>query len=432
MTYTETTDFLFQQFAMYQKSGGKAYKPGLSNAEELDQYFNHPHQSYKTIHIAGTNGKGSTSHMLASILQMAGYKVGLYTSPHILDFRERIRVSGTPITEDAVVSFIKNHQTVIQQIQPSFFEITVAMAFDYFRERKVDIAIIEVGLGGRFDSTNIIQPILSIVTNIGLDHVAFLGNTLSSIAKEKAGIIKHNTPVVIGEKHQETTEVFEQIATEKQASIIWAQNEYKIPYLLQTVTQRQVINVRKDEQVVYENLELDLLGKYQKHNLITVLAAVNEIQKQEINILEKDIYSGLKQVAKTTGLKGRWQIIGNNPLIVCDAGHNEDGVKQIVEQIKNTAHKELHIIWGMVNDKDINVILQLLPKSAHYYFTRPSIERALSEHTLMTKCQEFGLKGESYNTVTNALAAAKINMKREDFLFIGGSTFIVADCLLIQ
>ncbi|MBE9468307.1 MAG: bifunctional folylpolyglutamate synthase/dihydrofolate synthase [Bacteroidetes bacterium] len=427
MKYKKTLDFLFSQLPMYQRIGKAAYKGDLNDTLALDKHFEHPHKKFKTIHVAGTNGKGSVSHCLAAILQTAGYKVGLYTSPHLKDFRERIKINGNKIPENNVTNFVENNKDIIEKLKPSFFEITVAMAFDYFAKEKVDIAVIEVGMGGRLDSTNIISPIVSIITNISPDHTQFLGNTIEKIACEKAGIIKHNTPVVIGETQEHTKHVFVKKAKDVNTKIYFADNKYSIDYSMQSIDNKQVFNILENNEIVYQNLEVDLLGLYQKKNIITVLQAVDIIKKQGVNIETENIFSGLKDASKITGLLGRWQILDNNPLIVCDTGHNVDGIKNVVAQIKNTPYKKLHVVIGFVNDKNIDEVLSLLPKDATYYFTRASIPRALDENILTEKAHLIGLQGKQYHTVEKALNAAKNNSDKEDLIFIGGSNFIVAE-----
>lgn len=429
MTYQETLDFLFSQLPMYQRIGKAAYKADLETTIQLDQAFGHPHQAYKTIHVAGTNGKGSVSHCLASILQEAGYKVGLYTSPHLKDFRERIRVNGRMIDEENVTNFVANHQQLLSELKPSFFEMTVAMAFDYFRSEKVDVAVIEVGMGGRLDSTNIISPEVSVITNIGKDHTAFLGSTLEEIAIEKAGIIKRDVPVVIGQTQAETEPVFTSVAERNETEIAFADQKYHIPVATLSLDERQVFQVYQKEALVYPDLKLDLLGFYQRKNILTVLAAVDQILQKGFAIKKEHIYSGLNRVTSNTGMLGRWYHLGYNPRIVCDTGHNRDGIEAIVNQIENTAYKQLHFILGMVNDKDHEAVLNLLPQGAIYYFTRASIPRSLDENELKLKAEKFDLKGEVYENPVLALEAAKKNADSNDLIFIGGSTFVVADVL---
>lgn len=427
MNYQETLDWLFSQLPMYQRQGKAAYKADLNNTLDLDKHFGHPHRKFKSIHVAGTNGKGSTSHMLASVLQESGYKVGLYTSPHLKDFRERIRINGQMISEDFVVRFIEDHHLKFEEIKPSFFEMTVSMAFDYFAKENIDIAIVEVGMGGRLDSTNIIDPDISIITNIGFDHTAFLGNSLPEIAKEKAGIIKKETPVVIGETHSETEPVFRNFAKEKTAEIYFADKYYLCDYGMLSIDNKQVFNIKKDDKIIYQDLKLDLLGIYQKKNLLTVLRSVDLLIEKEYKITIKTLYKGLENVSKNTVLQGRWQLLGNNPTMVCDTAHNLDGIKFVVNQIKQTPYKNLHIVFGVVDDKNIDSILNIMPTKAEYYFAKANIPRALDQKILKEKANNYGLIGNEYKNVEEALKKAKKNAGINDLIFIGGSTFVVAE-----
>jgi dihydrofolate synthase/folylpolyglutamate synthase len=430
-TYQQVLDFLYSQLPMFQRTGAAAYKDNLDNTIRLDKMFDHPHHSFKTIHVAGTNGKGSVSHILASILQEAGYKTGLYTSPHLKDFRERIRVNGEMIPEEAVVKFTESFQVKnkTEKLEPSFFELTVSMAFDYFRSRNVDVAVIEVGLGGRLDSTNIITPEVSVITNISFDHMALLGDTLPKIAAEKAGIIKKDVPVVVGETTPETSFVFEQFAEKLQTRLSFADQEYRTDYSMLTIDGKQSLNIRKNSELFYTDLKLDLLGIYQRHNVPTVLKAIDLLNEKDWNLAEDIIRKGLLNVVANTGLQGRWQIIGRNPLTICDTGHNPGGIKLVVEQINQTAWKQLHIVIGMVNDKDQNEVLSMLPANAHYYFTKASIPRAAEPEVLASKAEKFGLKGICYPSVRQALSAALANAGENDLVFVGGSTFVVAEIL---
>ncbi len=422
MNYQETLDFLFNSLPMFQRQGKAAYKANLDNSIAFDQHLHQAHKSYKSIHIAGTNGKGSTSHMLASILQEAGYKVGLYTSPHLKDFRERIKINGVMISKNFVVDFINDNQAFIKKTTPSFFEMTVFMAFQYFKEEQIDIAVIEVGMGGRLDSTNLILPELSVITNISLDHTQFLGDTIEKIAIEKAGIIKKGIPVIIGESNEAYNSVFLNKALEK--GTICKIVEYTIPYTLKTLNETQSFNIYNGDEEIYKQLELDLLGSYQKKNILTALTTIEQLS---FPISKESIYKGLKNVIKNTQLLGRWQTLDNNPLVICDTGHNEAGIELILEQIKQTAFEQLHIIWGMVNDKSIDKIMSMLPKDAHYYFTKAQIPRALDEKELHKIAQSHQLKGNSYLNVSEALEKAKQSANKTDLIFIGGSTFIVAE-----
>ena len=431
MDYKATLDYLFSQLPMFQRTGPAAYKNTLGNTLKLDENYGHPHRKYRTIHVAGTNGKGSVSHMLASVLQAAGYKTGLYTSPHLKDFRERIKINGQMMPESAVVDWVSNFVTNndLWKIQPSFFELTVAMAFDYFAHQEIDVAIMEVGLGGRLDSTNIITPDVSIITNIGLDHTNLLGNTLEKIAGEKAGIIKTGVPVVIGTTQKETAPVFNEKAQEVDTSIHFSDQEYNVAYSMLSMDGRQQLNVQKEGKDVYPQLALDLLGQYQHKNIPAVLKAVDLLNEKDYKITENCLREGLANVVTTTGLLGRWQVIGTNPLTVCDTGHNEDGIKSIVQQLENTAYKQLHFIFGTVGDKDPGNVLALLPKEANYYFVKADIARAMNADELAKRANEFGLVGEVYPSVNEAYKKARLVADKMDMIFVGGSTFVVAEVL---
>lgn len=430
-SYPEVLRFLYSQLPMFQRTGPAAYKNNLDNTLRLDALFGFPHRSFKTIHVAGTNGKGSVSHMMASVLQEAGYKTGLYTSPHLKDFRERIRVNGEMIPEDAVVRFIETYFSLneTEKLEPSFFELTVSMAFDYFRAMQVDVAVIEVGLGGRLDSTNIITPEVSVITNISFDHQSLLGNTLPLIAAEKAGILKKGVPGVIGETGEETSPVFKQIAGLVQTRIVFADQEYHADYSMLTTGGKQSLNIRRKEELVYPGLELDLLGIYQRHNVPTVLKTIDVLNEKGWQLTEEHIRAGLLNTIRNTGLMGRWQILGHNPLLICDTGHNKAGIQLVVEQIHQTAWKALHLIIGMVSDKDQDEVLALLPVNARYYFTRADIPRATQPEELAAKAEKFGLKGDCYPTVRQALSAALANAGENDLVFVGGSNFVVAEIL---
>ncbi len=429
--YEEAIQYLYDHLPYYQRLGPAAYKDNLDNTIALDEMFGHPHPHFKSVHVAGTNGKGSVSHMLASVLMESGYKTGLYTSPHLKDFRERIRIDGKMIEKDFVVEFVNRFLQLNQEmkIEPSFFELTVMMAFDYFAKTEVDIAIIEVGLGGRLDSTNIIRPELSVITNISYDHTALLGDTLGRIALEKAGIIKSGIPVVIGETHPQTSLIFSGIANEKGSPVVFADLLFNTGLGLQSLDARQVFNVRKGREVVYENLRLGLLGQYQSKNICTVLAAVDGLRRKGWDIPDQSLRSGLEKVVENTGLAGRWQVIGANPRIICDTGHNVGGIREVVAQLQQVPYKTLHFVIGMVNDKDIMGVLALLPRDAIYYFTKANIPRALDETKLMKTAAHFKLYGSTYPSVKEAIAAAKQNSLPEDLIFIGGSTFVVAEAI---
>tara|TARA_B110000240_G_C13506979_1_gene456886 strand:+ start:3213 stop:4415 length:1203 start_codon:yes stop_codon:yes gene_type:complete len=400
MDYKRSVEYLFQRLPMYQRSGIAAYKKDIGNIIKACKILNNPEKKIKTIHIAGTNGKGSTAHMLASILQEAGYKTGLYTSPHLKDFRERIKINGKTIDKKYIINFIKENQLEFEKINMSFFEFTVAMAFNYFTESKVDIAIIETGLGGRLDSTNIINPELSIITNIGLDHTNLLGNTIEKIAFEKAGIIKKNTPIIIGRKQHKTKEIFKSIAKEKNAKLYYNDNP--------------------------KNIITDVKGDYQNENIGTAIKAIEVLNW---NISNEQINKGINNILKNTGLEGRWQKLSENPLTICDVGHNEDGIKNILRQIEKTKFNKLHFIFGSVNDKVLTNIFKLLPKKAKYYFCAAKIDRALQTNILKQRAEEFNLYGDEFSSVNQAYINAKENASKDDLIFIGGSTFIVAEVL---
>jgi len=431
MTYQEAIDFLFTSLPMFQRVGGAAYKANLDNTHRLDAYFGHPHRKFHSIHVAGTNGKGSTSHMLAAILQSAGYKTGLYTSPHLLDFRERIKINGEMISEQEVIDFVENHQPVIREIQPSFFEMTVALAFDYFARREVDVAVIEVGMGGRLDSTNIISPLLSIITNISYDHGQFLGDTLEEIAGEKAGIIKPNIPVVIGETQPESAPVFNRIAQEKEAPIVFADSHYQTVCSLEEEGNIEftVLNRISGESKEYT---VDLSGFYQGKNIQTVLAAVDVLNEQHrLQIRLEAVLNGLRHAARTTGLSGRWQYLAELPLIVTDTGHNPAGIQEVVFQLKQYHCERLYMVFGVVGDKDLNKIWPLLPQDAYYIFTQAKIERAMKAETLSEEAKMHGFSGEVIPDISQAIHKARQLAGPDDVIFIGGSTFTVAEALLL-
>jgi dihydrofolate synthase / folylpolyglutamate synthase len=429
MTYQQTLDYLFSQLPMFQRIGAAAYKADLNNTIAICNLLNNPENKFRSIHIAGTNGKGSTSHMLASVLQTAGLKVGLYTSPHLKDFRERIKINGKLIPEQNVIDFVEEYKIDFEKVQPSFFEMTVGLAFDYFAKEKVDIAVIEVGLGGRLDSTNVIKPLVSIITNISFDHTALLGNTLEKIAAEKAGIIKDKVPVVIGETQNETRNIFIEKSKLHHSEIVFADQVYSAKNIQQIKKETLYLSmdIEKKGQLFFENLEIELLGFYQKKNVATVLAAIDELNKTGFSLSESDIRTGIKNVIKNTGLLGRWQVLSQAPLTIADTGHNEAGITEVINQISNTPHKQLHFVLGMVNDKDISTVLSLLPKKAYYYFCKAKIPRALEATELANQAEVLGLKGSVYNSVNEALIAAKTNADANDLVFIGGSTFTVAE-----
>ena len=441
--YQETIKYLYSRLPMFSSQGTSAIKPGLDNIIRFCKLLDEPQTKFKSIHIGGTNGKGSTSHMLAAILQTAGYKTGLYTSPHLRDFRERIRINGEMISENEVIDFVSDNRENIEKIEPSFFETTVALAFQHFARHQVDVAVIEVGLGGRLDSTNIIHPQLSVITNIGLDHVNILGDTVQQIASEKAGIIKQGVPVVIGQRQPEVEDVFTGAAAKNDSEIVFASDKWEVkavateriattnnPGTFQSVS----VTPKSAEARVYQksdrpvgNIELDLTGLYQLKNLATVLSSVEQLRCGGFLITHDHIKIGLKQVSSITGLMGRWQTLSTDPLVICDTGHNEDGIREVLKNIKAVAYSRLHMVIGMVKDKDISKILQLLPKDAAYYFCQPDIPRAKEAQSLLEEAKAAGLSGNAYASVRKALDAARLNAAPDDLIFVGGSTFVVAE-----
>ena len=423
MTYQETITYLYNSAPLFQNIGQGAYKEGLSNTHALDEHFEHPHRQFRTIHVAGTNGKGSCSHTLAAVLPSAGYRVGLYTSPHLVDFRERIRVNGAMVSERFVIDFVEQHRAFFEPLHPSFFELTTAMAFHYFAEQQVDVAVIEVGLGGRLDCTNIISPDLTLITNISFDHVGFLGDTLDKIAHEKAGIIKPHTPTIIGEHNDETHPVFLAEAIEKQAPITFAQDTPMV------ISKASGTDYDIYQTPTYGDLQVSLRGYCQEKNVNTLLHAIGELQRVGYTISEKAVREGFAHVCQLTGLRGRWQQLHEAPRLICDTGHNIGGFQYIVPQILAQPCKQLRIVFGMVNDKDINAVLALLPKHAIYYFTQASVARALPCHELQALAARHDLHGTIYPTVAEATRAALAEADKEDFIYAGGSSFIVADLL---
>jgi dihydrofolate synthase/folylpolyglutamate synthase len=429
MTYAQTIEFLFSQLPAYHRIGKAAYKNNLENTILLDNYFNKPHLKYPAIHVAGTNGKGSVTHMIASVLQEAGYKTGLYTSPHLKDFRERIKVSGEMISENEVTTFVEKHKHIIESVKPSFFEMTVAMAFNYFAECSVDVAVIEVGLGGRLDSTNIINPVLSIITNIGHDHSDLLGDTIEKIAFEKSGIIKKDVPVIVSETQPETKSIFINKAKELDSKIVFADKFYlcdlgqyeslssERKYLMTELSIKHKINGK-----------LFLGGDYQSKNLQAVFTAF-KLLKKDFEVSENNITEGIRKVIINTGLQGRWQVLSTSPLTICDTAHNKEGLEYVMKQIQRIPKSSLHIILGFVNDKDLGLVLPLFPTDALYYFTKASVSRALSESLLKSEAAKYGLTGQSFSDVVTALDYARHNAKESDLIFIGGSTFVVAEVI---
>ncbi len=430
MNYTATLEYMFLQLPMFQRIGGAAYKANLDNTIAILNLLDNPQHKFKSVHIAGTNGKGSVSHYLAAIFQRAGFKTGLYTSPHLKDFRERIKINGKMISKQKVSRFISNYKSDFEIIQPSFFELTVGMAFQYFADEKVDIAIIETGMGGRLDSTNLLNPELSIITNIGLDHTQFLGHSIAEIAAEKAGIIKENIPIVIGETNSESKKIFETKAKDMKTFISFADSDYAINSFYHVNNNKghflavNILNLQNKKEL---KILSELNGIYQLKNIKTVLTAIDLLKDKGYKIRLNHIKNGIANVIKLTGLMGRWQTLSTNPLTICDTGHNEDGIKEILKQIELTPHQNLHFVIGMVNDKQIDNVLLMLPKRAVYYFCKADIPRGMNENILKEKALSIGLKGKSYTSVKNAIKAAKTKANENDLIFIGGSTFVVAE-----
>lgn len=430
MEYKETLNWMYSQLPMYQRVGKAAYKANLDNTIKLLSSLNNPQNSFKAIHIAGTNGKGSVSHIIASILQEAGYKTGLYTSPHLLDFRERIRINGEMISESCVIDFIENNNKTFTDIGASFFEMTVGMAFDYFRNENVDFAIIETGLGGRLDSTNLCNPIMSIITNITLDHMALLGDTIEKIAIEKAGIIKKNIPVVIGRRDKIIDDIFIKTASALNSPITFAEDitELKPIHREDAHNTYKYYDIWHNNENIFSNQPTPLTGIYQIENIATVVCSmVQLISNKSLKLSFNNLSDGILNVIKNTGFAGRWQQLSNNPLTICDTGHNIDGINHIVHQLSQTNYNKLHFVLGMVNDKDIFSILNILPKNATYYFCKPDIPRGLNENDLAKQAFKTGLNGKSYSSVAKALSSAKNNAAHNDLVFVGGSTFVVAE-----
>jgi len=427
MTYEETLEFLFSQLPAYHRIGKAAYKGDLGTTQALDDHTGNPHKKYHTVHIAGTNGKGSVSHMTASILQEAGYRTGLYTSPHLKDFRERIRVNGELIPKESVMHFISSNRDLLETLRPSFFEMTVAMAFDHFASADVDVAVIEVGLGGRLDSTNIITPVLSLITNIGHDHMDLLGDTLEKVAAEKAGIIKDTVPVVVSETQSGISDVFRAAAEAKGATITFADQIFScIPGAMPVTGLFRDYTITEKKQGTTFSGKIPLFGDYQARNIQGVYCAVNELRRR-FNISDQNVLDGIRNVIANTGFAGRWQILKNNPLIICDTAHNREGIELVLAQVSRLTKDQLHVVLGFVNDKDLGSVLPLFPSDAVYYFTRSSIPRALDQDTLKKEAARFGLSGESYPDVNSALEAAMRCANSSDVIFIGGSTFVVAE-----
>ncbi|MCX6251401.1 MAG: bifunctional folylpolyglutamate synthase/dihydrofolate synthase [Bacteroidetes bacterium] len=435
MNYADTIAYLFSQLPMYQRIGVAAYRADLTNTIAICDLLGNPQDHFRSIHIAGTNGKGSSSHMIASVLQEKGLKTGLYTSPHLKDFRERILVNGKKIRTSFITDFVARYKAGFERIQPSFFEMTAGLAFDYFRQEKVDIAVIEVGMGGRLDSTNVITPLVSVITNISFDHMQFLGDTLEKIAAEKAGIIKPGVPVVIGETGESTRSVFIEKAKSTGSEILFADGIYSVaehkqmpkPPVKSTDNHYLILDVFRINKLFLTSLRSPLQGRYQKKNIVTVAGVFEMLSKTGIDITREEIRRGIQRVIKNTHLSGRWQILSRLPLTICDSGHNEEGIKEVLMQIDATPHKILHFVFGVVNDKDIHTILELLPRDAVYYFCKADIPRGLDQHNLQNVAFKAGLHGDAYPSVATALAAARANATGEDLVFVGGSMFVVAE-----
>ena len=430
MDYAETLQYLYTQLPMFTRVGSSAYKADLTNTIELCKRLDNPQDKFKSVHIAGTNGKGSTSHMLAAVLQIAGYKTGLYTSPHLRDFRERVRINGEMISQQQVIDFVADHQKDFETISPSFFEMTVGLAFDIFAKEKVDIAVIEVGLGGRLDSTNIITPLLSVITNIGWDHMNILGDTLQLIAGEKAGIIKHGVPVIIGEYQPDIANIFLQKAAKEEADISFASDDFEVKG--ESIKDKGILElldleISNNSKSKTYNLQIDLTGTYQLKNIKTVLSAVEQLREQGFVITDEQLQIALRQVKTLTGLHGRWEVLSTDPLTICDTGHNPEGIQEVLKNITSTPYQHLHFVIGMVNDKDISKVLSMLPTDATYYFCRPDIPRGLEGESLKHQAESFGLLGEIYPNVKAAYQSAQKNAKKGDLVFVGGSTFVVAE-----
>lgn len=426
MNYKDTLAWMFEKLPIYHRIGAAAYKADLTNTLNLLNHLGNPQNNFKSIHIAGTNGKGSTSHMIASVLQEAGYKTGLFTSPHLTDYRERIRINGEVIDQAYVSNFIEKNKDEFEAMGLSFFEMTTGLAFDYFSSQKVDVAVVETGMGGRLDSTNLLKPLLSIITNIGYDHMQFLGDTLPKIASEKAGIIKQGTPVVIGEWHRETFAVFEQKAALEAAPLIWAERVFDAVRMETGNHDIQTFDLWKESRPYIEQLEFPLLAHYQQKNLVTACCAIDQLGAH-FDLDKRHIKDGLEAVVRNTGLRGRWQIISRTPLAIADTGHNVDGIREVAMQLRQMQFQQLHFVLGMVNDKSHDTILQMLPRHAEYYFCKPDIPRGLPAETLARQAEVYNLRGQIYNSVREAYHTALNNARPGDLVFVGGSTFVVAE-----
>jgi len=435
-SYSDVISYLYSCLPMFSRLGADAIKADLINTEKFCARLDNPQNKFKSVHVGGTNGKGSTSHILTAILQTAGYKTGLYTSPHLKDFRERIRINGIMISEHEILQFVNEQYGFIEELEPSFFEVTVAMAFHHFAVNQVDIAIIEVGLGGRLDSTNVIQPVLSVISNIAFDHMDILGNTLPLIAGEKAGIIKKRVPVIISQKQDDVADVFINKAAEQESELIFASEEWLIRKSKSQLDSPKFLSVdisQKNDKIPpyfsFNTLELDLPGTYQLKNLAGVLSAVKQLRELGYQISDQNIIDALRKVKTLTGLMGRWQILQQAPLLICDTGHNEDGIREVVKNIEQSTFDQLHMVIGMLRDKDISGILKMLPKNAIYYFCQPDLPRAKPAIDLRNEAKAYNLLGEYYSSVKDALAAAKESARQGDLIFVGGSTFVVAEIL---
>ena len=426
MTYEETIDYLYEQLPVFHRIGKKAYKADLSNTLKLCEHLGNPEQKFKSVHIAGTNGKGSSSHYLASILQSAGYRTGLYTSPHLKSFTERIRINGNKIPENEVVSFVENNKSFLEELQPSFFEMSVGMAFEYFAREQVDIAIIEVGLGGRLDSTNIITPLLSLITNISFDHTDILGDTLPKIAFEKAGIIKHNIPVLISEKNTETKQVFLEKAKAENAPLYFAEDFYTVQDFEEKnlFLEMDILNLSNNQSF---QIKSQLVGEYQTKNILGVLKSVDILNQLNFKINQNAVFEGIKNVISQTGLQGRWQVLSKNPLMICDTAHNVAGISQVINSLQKIKHNKLWMIMGFVSDKDISGILELLPIEANYIFCEAKIPRALNSKQLLIHSKQYGLVGEEISNVNEAIDFVLLRANSDDLIYVGGSTFVVAE-----
>lgn len=428
MDYRQSLEYLYSRLPMFHRIGAAAYKGDLNNINSLSDILGHPEKKIKTIHIAGTNGKGSVSNMIASVFQEAGYKTGLFTSPHLKNFRERIRINGNMVEENVVIRFVEENLKSFENIQPSFFEWTTAFAFDYFAKEKVDIAIIETGLGGRLDSTNIIIPELSIITNISFDHMQFLGDTLVKIAGEKAGIIKEGVPVIAGERQEECEYVFIEKALENNSPLLFA-SDYYVAEFISADDAGQTFRILKNNKIIFDGIVCELKGDYQAKNICTVLLSIKVLKKSYTGLSESAIREGLKNITKNTGLQGRWQVIKQRPLTIVDVGHNEAGIRYVMQQLSRLKFHQLHIVFGMVNDKSPEMVLSLLPKNARYYFCNANLPRALDASVLKSHAEAFGLNGNVYSSVAEAFEDAKAKAEKNDVIFIGGSTFVVAEII---